>query len=282
MSYVSSGLISQVSNGVSATTTNDISVFQNNIRSLLQVSYDTFLQGSYANDTEIKDFNDVDIVALQKPLQGLLSTFSPSTNLFYDVKAKLETNQNYRGRITVGSKCLTLDLGIGTRKADIVPARHMLGGQPNAYSEPIMIGGGIPNFPKTHLSNGQAKNQRTNNNYKRIVRMVKNYVNNWNLKSVAPSFYLECMIFSYADGWFGTDLPATLNHILTHMVGNNFNPNFDTVAGDKKVISQTEWKPQEFVSFRQNVATKLPYLNAAVMATNEANANSYFKSFFNI
>lgn len=280
MSHISNSLISQVSNGVSATTTNSISVFQNNIRSLLQINYDTFLQGSYANDTEIKDFNDVDIVALQRPLQGLLSSFGSSTNLFNDVKAKLEMNPNYRGRITIGSKCLTLD--IGTRKADIVPARRMIGGQPNSFGEPIIIGQGIPNFPKTHLSNGQAKNKRTSNNYKHIVRMLKNYVNNWNLKTVAPSFYVECMIYSYNDVWFGSDLPTALSYILTHMVGNSFNSNFVTVAGDKKVISQTEWKPQEFVSFRQDVATRLPRLNMAVNATNQINANSYFKSFFNI
>lgn len=280
MSYISSGLINQVSGGVSQSAVEAISAFQNNIRSLLQLSYDTFLQGSYANDTEIKDFNDVDIVALQKPLQGLLSSFSQSTNLFYDVKAKLETNQNYRGRITVGRKCLTLDLG--TRTADIVPARRMLGGQPNAYGEPILIGQNIPNYPKTHISIGQAKNQRTNNNYKRVVRMVKNCINNWNIKAIAPSFYVECMVHSYNDGWFGNDLPATLNNILTHMVGNNFNANFVTVAGDKRVISVTEWTPQNFIAFRQHVAAKLPYLSSAVMATSEANANSYFRSFFNI
>ncbi len=280
MSYVSSGLINQVSGGVSQSAVDAISAFQNNVRSLLQLSYDTFLQGSYANDTEIKDFNDVDIVALQKPLQGLLSSFSASTNLFYDVKTKLETNQNYRGRITVGRKCLTLDLG--TRKADIVPARRTMGGQPNAYGEPILIGQNIPNYPKTHISIGQAKNQRTNNNYKRVVRMVKNYVNKWNLKGVAPSFYVECMIYSYTDATFSNDLPYTLNNILTHMVGNNFSAGFRTVAGDKIVISQTEWFPQSFFAFRQHVAAKLPYLSSAVMATSEANANSYFRSFFNI
>lgn len=280
MSYVSSGLIGQVSNGVSPSTTSTISAFQNNIRSLLQVSYETFLQGSYANDTEIKDFNDVDIVALQRPLQGLLSSFATVTNLFMDVKSKLETNQNYRGKITIGSKCLTLDLG--TRKADIVPARRTVGGQANIHGEPIYIGQNIPNYPRTHISNGQAKNQRTNNNYKMVVRMIKNYANNWNLKELAPSFYLECMIYSYGDGSFNNDLPVTLNNILTHMNGSNFNPNFYTVAGDKLVISQTEWNPQSFFAFRRQVGSNIHNLNAAISATNEVNANSYFRRFFNI
>ena len=87
MSYVSAGLISQVSVGVSQSVIDEISAFQNNIRSLLQ-GYETFLQGSYANDTAISDINDVDIVALERPLLGFLS-ISTSGNLFYDIKAKL-------------------------------------------------------------------------------------------------------------------------------------------------------------------------------------------------
>lgn len=280
MSYVSSGLISQVSGGVSQSAVNEISAFQNNIRSLLQLGYDTFLQGSYANDTEIKDFNDVDIVALQQPLQGILSGFSQTTNLFYDIQAKLERNQNYRGRITAGHKCLTLNLD--TRKADIVPARRMVGGQFNAYGEPIVVGHGILNYPKTHIGGGQAKNQRTNNNYKRTVRMLKNYVNNWNIKNIAPSFYVECMVYSYTDQSFFNDLPYTLNNILTHLIGNNFNTSFRTVAGDKIVISQTEWLPQSFFAFRQHVTERLPYLSSAVMTTSDEDANSYFRSYFNI
>lgn len=279
MSYVSAGLISQVSVGVPQSVVDEISAFQNNVRSLLQ-GYETFLQGSYANDTAISDINDVDIVALERPLLGFLPSISTSGNLFYDIKEKLEANPNYRGRITIGRKCLTLSLI--TRRADIIPAIRSAVGQTNQFGEPITIAQQILNYPKTHIHNGQVKNQSTNANYKHIVRMLKNYINNWGIKASAPSFYVECMVHSYDNGWFGNDLPVTLNHILTHIVGNNFNANFVTVAGDKYVVSQTEWIPQSFFAFRQHVSAKLPHLNAAVMATDEASANSYFRTFFNL
>lgn len=279
MSYVSQGLVDQVSRGVSQSTINDISVFHNNIRSLL-TNYDTFLQGSYANDTAISDINDVDIVALEKPLLGFLPPINSSSNLFYDVKSKIEVNQNYLGRVLVNRKCLTIALS--TKHADIVPAVSTSLGQPNQYREPIIIAQGIKNYPKTHIANGQAKNQHTNNNYKKVVRMLKNYVNNWNLKPIAPSFYVESLIYSYNDQSFSNDLVLSLNNILGHMIGQGFNPNFTTVAGDKNVISQNEWNPQSFIYFRQHIESKLPQLYAAVVATNESSANMYFRQFFNI
>lgn len=279
MSNVSSGLIDRVSNGVSQTTINDISAFHNNIRAILS-GYETFLQGSYANDTAISDINDVDIVAVENPLSTLLSGVGRSSNLFYDIKNKLEANQNYIGSVTAGSKCLTIQLA--TKHSDVVPAQRPTNFQLNQYMEPLIIAQSIRNYPKTHLASGQVKNQRTNNNYKKIVRMLKNYINNWNIKHIAPSFYVECLVFSYDDSFFYNDLPLSLNNLLNHMVGQNFNASFNTVAGDKIVISQTEWAPQSFIAFRQHVATKLPLLYTAVTATDEQTANTYFRQFFNI
>ncbi len=279
MSYVSQGLISQVSSGVSQTTMTDISSLHNNIRALLP-NYETFLQGSYANDTAISDINDVDIVAVHNPLMSLLTGSSQPSNLFYDIKNKLEANQNYMGMVTIGHKCLTVNLN--TKQADIVPAIRSTAVQLNQYREPLIIAQSIRNYPKTHLANGQAKNQRTNNNYKKLVRMLKNYVNNWNLKNIAPSFYIECLVYSYTDNSFGNDLAYSLNNILSHMVGQSFVSTFTTVAGDKIVISQNEWSPQSFIAFRQHIANKLPQLNAAARATSETLANSYFRQFFNI
>ncbi len=280
MSYISAYLVDQVSRGVSQTTVNEISALQNNIRSLLQQGYETFLQGSYANDTSISDINDVDIVAIERPLLGFLPSIGTSSNLFYDIKSKLETNSSYRGRVTIGRKCLTVTLA--NRKADIVPALRASGVTLNRFNEPIVIAQQIRNYPKTHISSGQAKNQRTNNNYKRVVRMVKNYVNNWNLDAVAPSFYVECMIYSYTDTSFSNDLMMSLNNILSHMTGSNFDPNFMTVAGDKNVISQTEWNPQSFIAFRNHIINNLQYLNAALILNDETHANANFRKFYNL
>lgn len=279
MSQVTTGLVNQVSNGISQTTINDTSAFHNTIRAILP-NYDIFLQGSYANDTAISDINDVDIVAVENSLSTLLSGVGRPSNIFYDIKTKLEKNLNYRNSVTISSKCLKIQLA--TKRADVVPAIRPNNIQLNQNREPLIIAQNIKNYPKTHLAIGQAKNRRTNGNYKKVVRMLKNYVNNWNIKQIAPSFYVECLVFSYRDASFYNDLPLSLNNILNHMTSQNFNSSFTSVAEDKVIISQAEWTPQAFIAFRQHVAVKLPLLYASVIATNEQTANTYFRRFFNI
>lgn len=278
MSYISQYFIDQISAGVSATKAQSVSAFHTNIRSLLS-GYDTFLQGSYANDTAVSDIDDVDIVALEPPSQEYLPTLNAAT-LFQDVKTKIETNVNYRGNVTIHRKCLTLTLQ--NLKADIVPAVKPVFTQSNTHGEPIAIAHGIVNYPKTHLQTGRNKNIRTNNNYKKIVRMLKNFARNRNLQAEAPSYYLESLVHSYGDNSFHNDLPRALYDILLHATGQNFNYNFTTVAGDKPVISNTEWNIVNFLLFQGAVSAALPDLYNALIAQNEANANFYFRKFFQI
>lgn len=280
MSYISNSLIDHVSKSVSQTTISEISSFQTNIRRLLEPQYDTFLQGSYANDTAISDINDVDIVALERT-NGNLPSIGVNSYIFSDIKSKLEMDRSYLNRIIIGRKCLTVQLV--TRKADITPAVSSIFSIPaNNFNEPISIVQNIANFPKTHKYNGQVKNQSTNNNYKKIVRMLKNYINNWNIKNIAPSFHIECMIFSYPNNWFSNDLALSLQNILNHMVGNTFNINFVTVAQDKPVVSQTGWQPSCFFAFKQHIINNISNLNLALTSNNDYWANYYFRMFFNI
>jgi hypothetical protein len=277
MSFISQVLIDQTSAGTSLTTKSEVSAFQQKIRQLLN-GYDTFLQGSYANDTAISDINDVDIVALEVPV-GLGSI--NATTLFNDIKSRIETDYNYIGNTIINKKCLSINLS--TKKADIVPAiKGILAVNKNYYGEPIFIADGIANYPKTHINNGISKNKRTNDNYKKIVRMLKHFVNNHNIKNIALSFYLECLIYSYHNCFFTNDLPLSLSIILRRLNSSLFNPNFRTVAGDKYVISQTEWHPQVFAQFKNLVSCLLPHLIASLTAKNEQTANYYYRRFFNI
>jgi len=276
MSFISQALIDQTFAGTSISTKSQIVIFHNNIRQLL-LGYDTFLQGSYANDTAISDINDVDIVALERPVG--LGEISAS-NLFNDVKSSIEQDLNYRGNVIVNRKCLTINLV--TKKADVVPAVKGLFFPKNTNGEPIFIAGGIGNYPKTHINNGIAKNNKTNGNYKKIVRMLKHFVNNHNIKNIAPSFYLECLIYSYPNDFFSNDLPTSLYKMLGRINTNLFNPNFRTVAGDKNVISLAEWTPQAFIYFRNLVVSLLPNLASSINAGDEQTANYYYRKFFNI
>src|SRR5207245_2874224 len=66
-------------------------------------------------------------------------------------------------------------------------------------------GNAIINFPKLHISNGQAKNSvsRTNGWYKPSIRMFKNVrnrlVEEGVFESAAPSYFVECLIYNAPD-----------------------------------------------------------------------------------
>lgn len=278
MPHITYGLIDAVSKGTSASTNETISTLHNRIRSLLP-NYETFLQGSYANDTAIADINDVDIVAIANPMTAILTARGSANNLFNSIRTALQQGLNYGETITVGRKCLTVKLS--TKKADVVPAIRAQTNL-NLFNEPILIANQIANYPKTHKERGFTKNKSTNGSYKKVVRMIKNYVNNWGIKASAPSFYLECLIYSYPDGWFGQELPLAMLSILRHMCGERFNINFTSIAGDKLIVSQYEWQPQAFFHFKSHVANQIPWLNSSVTAPDENNANYSFRKFFNI
>ena len=65
----------------------------------------------------------------------------------------------------------------------------------------------IVNYPKKHYDNGAAKSRYTRDRYKRTVRMFKNARNRLesdNLigKNLAPSYFIECLLYNAPDRAF--------------------------------------------------------------------------------
>ncbi len=89
-------------------------------------------------------------------------------------------------------------------------------------------GNQVVNFPKQHIDNGQAKNAlgRANGNYKPTVRMFKNarryLVERGRLgEVVAPSYFVECLLYNVPDALFVADRQVAMRGILQWL--NNAN-----------------------------------------------------------
>lgn len=195
-------------------------------------SLEIFLQGSYANSTNVRGDSDVDIVVMTKEvMQADISklsstskarwnalpggTFTPS-DLRQEVSRAL---MGYYGadRVHLKNKCIRIDGGSGTLDADVVPCleyRNYTVPDPaslsTGYIQGVRInplrGAPIVNYPKEHIANGKAKNQRATN-YKRSVRQVKRLrtfaVDKGFLRDgVAPGYLLECMVYNAPDAIF--------------------------------------------------------------------------------
>jgi hypothetical protein len=215
-----------------------------------------YLQGSYRNATNIVGDSDVDVVvelestfrrdvsrldSTQEELQK--SAYAPSNLTWADFRADvLQTLRDYYtpARVEESDKCVKVTFGLGRIAADIVPALQLrkydyfyttaLQSSTDGIYFENRARISITNFPKQHISNGEAKNgaDRTNGWYKPTVRMFKNARNrllNDNLlaEGDCPSYCIECLIYNAADYCFGPTYQETYRKVLDYLWKLPFN-----------------------------------------------------------
>jgi len=210
------------------------------------VQYEVYLQGSYRNRTNIRGDSDVDVVV------QLNSTFSH--NLSEDQKRQfgfrdasygwqefrrdvLKALRNYYGpgRVREGRKSLKVQTSY--LPADVVVSLQYrkYPGYPRSEDDFVegmtfwvpSEGRWVINYPKLHYENGAKKNQDTNGWYKPTVRMFKNaraYLVDRGVipADLAPSYFLECLLYNVPDGKFGTNLQSTFREVITWLLKADF------------------------------------------------------------
>ena len=221
------------------------------------VNFEVYLQGSYKNSTNIRGDSDVDIVVqLNSAFQGNTSALSEYEKNLY--KAAYSSNatylwENFRADvlkalrayyetsvISEGNKSLKVASGSGRLPADVVVCLqyrkyqgfHSIKDQ--QYVEGIIFytrreNCRVINFPKPHYDNGIEKNARLNTNgwYKPSVRLFKNaqtYLIDHNVvaKDLAPSYFLECLIYNIPDEKFGSSYQGTFCNGLNWLAKADF------------------------------------------------------------
>ena len=113
------------------------------------------------------------------------------------------------------------------------------------------------NYPKLHIKNGEDKNStaRTNGWYKPSVRMFKNARNRLIgdgklAEDLAPSYYVECLIYNATDSCFGGNYGDTFCEVVSHL----WKRNFDTFNCQNEVIPlfgnlPTQWNSDKATRF---------------------------------
>jgi len=228
----------------------------NSIKSTLDASglsarytYDIYLQGSYANHTNIRSDSDVDIVieltSMFRSDLGRLSgdeirryqvQYSDSSITLQDFRqAVLAALRRYYS-VTEGNKCLKVAGGSSRLPADVLVcneyrlwSRLPLYGQPD-YVEGIIFrtldGREVINYPKEHRNNGTRKQAATDNEYKELVRTIKNarrrLVEDGTLsRDSAPSYFVECLLYNLPNPSFTDSLSLTYLNALVWLGENH-------------------------------------------------------------
>jgi hypothetical protein len=219
-----------------------------------------YLQGSYGNNTNTHGNSDVDVVveytaayfydADQLPsfdrqqFNGALCSAPLTFDEFYSKVLKTLRARFGENFVKPGNKAIKI-LGNGNRlPADVIPCfsyrkfSHWKSVLDNSYLEGIRFftpleepSQEITNFPRQHRENAKSKNsdERTGGRYKPTVRMFKNarrYLTEKKLLSgsVAPSYFIECLLYNVHDSLFVSDERERFRSILSvlksHSISN--------------------------------------------------------------
>jgi hypothetical protein len=198
-------------------------------------SYDVFLQGSYCNDTNIYSESDVDIVirlndAFHSDVTQLTSlakeawdkAFSAPTYAYPDFKADVlkALKDEYGDDVAAGDKAIMIEASGNRRKADVITALEFRRYYQfnNLYDQNYTSGicfwdssgNRIANYPKQHSANLTKKHQSSGQWLKPMVRILKNMktklANDGVIEGkIAPSYYLEGLLYNVPDDKFTTD-----------------------------------------------------------------------------
>jgi hypothetical protein len=236
-----------------------------------------YLQGSYKNDTNIRGDSDVDLVVegtdafysnlteAEKHALGLSSATYTWAQLRADVVKAL---QAYYGNAAVeasGNKSVKVLPDSGRIGADVVPCFEH-----RNYQNLRIASTGITfwtqrdnrqiiNYPKLHYDNGCAKNSATLTNgwYKPSVRLFKNartyLVDKGTVPpDLAPSYFLESLIYNATDADFGTSYRDTFCAVLYRLWKKPMNE-FIFQNGQHSLFgtSDTQWNSDSATRFLQ-------------------------------
>lgn len=216
------------------------------------VDYKIYTKGSYPNNTNVRSDSDVDVVVECHEV------------FFYDYESGVTGNPSlnnpYKGEWTAqrwrqevgdavadafgasdvdrtGKVAINVAAIHGSRpSADVVPSfdyRRFLDSQRrNSHDGSCVFdatGTKIVNWPNQQLLNGQAKNSRTGNRYKRFVRALKraeNVLAEAGTIAELPSYFMECLVWNVANptltsgNTLDAGFRATLAELWTGLDGN--------------------------------------------------------------
>lgn len=197
-------------------------------------SVDVFLQGSYANATNIKQDSDIDVVLCYKDTyyynidnlsESQKNIFESSLSWrwkdFFELKKAVLNflKSKYSNNLVERkNKCINISKWWNIKvNVDVVPCfeyrmykSYWYFNTTDYYSWTKFLSDnneGIINFQKIHQKKGEYKNQNTNENYKKVVRILKNaqkyLIDKWELlNKILSSFTIENIVYNISNSLF--------------------------------------------------------------------------------
>jgi hypothetical protein len=212
------------------------------------VQYKVCLQGSYKNDTNIRGDSDVDVVVqLNSAFFNNLTEDQRRWFGFKDASYEwqefrrdvLKALRDYYGWERVGEGRKSLKVQTPYLPADVVVCLQYRKYPSYPHDVDEYVEGmkfyvptenrWVVNYPKIHYDNGVTKNSASSTNglYKPTVRLFKNartyLVNRGDIPAdLAPSYFLECLLYNVPDDKFGSDFQSTFCNVINWLLKADF------------------------------------------------------------
>ncbi len=210
-----------------------------------EVKFKVYLQGSYKNDTNIYGESDVDVVVeLTSSFQNNLNDeqdkalgITRSSYSLSDFRSDVDSclAEYYKGTgLTFGNKVVKIPSSSNRLDADVlICCQYRLYYQlaSDKYHTGITFKTRnthetVINFPVKHSDNATIKHQATNSWFKPTVRIFKNMRKHMTAnmgfnKSIAPSYFIECLIANIPNNQFGTNYQTTVINCHNYLTLNS-------------------------------------------------------------
>ena len=225
------------------------------------ITYKVFLQGSYQNGTNLSQDSDVDVVIqLASRLRPSVAALGPDAlRANASHRSALERWQTFRqhalhamrarfgGTVMSGRKTLKVPRGRIPAAADVVVTLKHEDGL--AFYLPDARRW-VVSYPQRHHQRGLSKERATGDRFKRYVRIFKAARNQLISRGaldpgVAPSYFIECLLYNVPDRLFRGELSATYIGILQWLETAPMR-NFETQSGRTKLFGprDEQWSPE--------------------------------------
>jgi len=198
-------------------------------------SLKVYAKGSYANNTNVRSDSDVDIAVectdalyweeeekgnrqvSTEPYKGIWTPTKLRAELVLAMQKKFPNQVD-----TSGVTAIQINANSARVNADVVPCfsyrYYMRHGNRDGTKIFKTDGKSIVNYPLKQIKHGRDKNNRTNYNYKKCVRILKRIENAMAKEAKfkeLPSYFIECLAYNCPDYIFTRDTwSQTLREIL--------------------------------------------------------------------
>lgn len=233
------------------------------------LSPSVYAKGSYANNTNVRSDSDVDIaVELRNVIYfdhanpGVGPTGTRYIGEWTPTRFRSELIAALRGKFGMevditGNTAIQVHSSSSRLEADVVPCfgyRYYF--SQTSFREGAKVfktdGTSVVNYSALQLSNGRSKNNRTNQAFKKTVRILKRLENSMvdaGCHREVSSFFIECLVYNCPDRlFFSATWTEKVERVLAHV--------YNALDGEEPSFEDDRWSEVNGAKFLFHGAQK--------------------------